>query len=430
MLLNNPVEIKEALERALEESYKGLNADVQNDLKTAVNSYNSVVDTLTQVLFYYNKQSRKRTLTLEIERKRKLIQSKRDKYISRVSILWPQLESEDKVCYGKQSTSLALKGTHHFVDYNQSLVNILRIDSLPDSYSQDQLIAPIEKLHRLALSIRHGAFIEPGLYVPADVWSQPIRIPDFEVKEEAMQQLQKPLSKLKSIQQNDPYITNINMFKQGMQDFMAEQDNCRAFLSSGQYRNNLLLFLDQSSSILLFWLNKTAGPNRHPEYILIRSTLARVVEFYDSIILAMCLHDLEYLLTKFIKRTKKRKSLQTHMPQPKKIKTKFPAARIKRIMRLDEDVGKVSQVTPVLIAKALESFLEALVKQTLVETSQREAKKMTVAHVKTAVQKEPKFDFLLDLVKNLPDPNEESEKPKRKRRSKKEIEAEKGGEQE
>ncbi|KAJ3258835.1 hypothetical protein HK103_003217 [Boothiomyces macroporosus] len=118
------------------------------------------------------------------------------------------------------------------------------------------------------------------------------------------------------------------------------------------------------------------------------------------------------------------------MPQPKKIKTKFPAARIKRIMRLDEDVGKVSQVTPVLIAKALESFLEALVKQTLVETNQREAKKMTVAHVKTAVQKEPKFDFLLDLVKNLPDPNEESEKPKRKRRSKKEMEAEKGAEQE
>jgi hypothetical protein len=31
-------------------------------------------------------------------------------------------------------------------------------------------------------------------------------------------------------------------------------------------------------------------------------------------------------------------------------------------MRTDEDVGKVSQATPVLIAKALESFLEALLK--------------------------------------------------------------------
>ncbi|KAJ3323449.1 hypothetical protein HDV06_001726 [Boothiomyces sp. JEL0866] len=322
MILNNAIEIKDALERALEESYKGLNADVENDLKTAINCYNSVIDTLTQVLFYYNKQSRKRTLTLEIERKRKLIQSKRDKYISRVSILWPQLDSEDKVTYGKQTSSLATKGSHHFVDYNQSLLNVLRIDALPDTYSHDQLIAPMEKLHRLALSIRHGAFVEPDLYVPADIWSQPIKIPDFEVKEDAMQQLQKPLSKLKSIQQNDPYISNINLFKQGVQEFVAEQDNCRGFLSkklryltnedprfkvtifkksSGQYRNNLLIFLDQSSSILLFWLNKTVGPNRHPEYVLIRSTLARVVEFFDSIILAMCLHDLEYLLSKFIK---------------------------------------------------------------------------------------------------------------------------------
>ncbi|KAJ3258834.1 hypothetical protein HK103_003216 [Boothiomyces macroporosus] len=231
MILNNAVEIKEALERALEESYKGLNADVENDFKTAINCYNSVIDTLTQVLFYYNKQSRRRTLTLEIERKRKLIQAKRDKYISRVSILWPQLDSEDKVTLGKQHSSLAPKGSHHFVDYNQSLLNVLRIDALPDDYSHDPLIAPMEKLHRLAISIRHGAFVQPELYVPADVWSQPIKIADFEVKEEAMQQLHKPLSKLKSIQQNDPYIANINLFKQGVQDFMAEQDNCRAFLS-------------------------------------------------------------------------------------------------------------------------------------------------------------------------------------------------------
>ena len=31
------------------------------------------------------------------------------------------------------------------------------------------------------------------------------------------------------------------------------------------------------------------------------------------------------------------------------IKTKFPVARIKRIMQADEDVGKVSQVTPVAV---------------------------------------------------------------------------------
>ena len=33
------------------------------------------------------------------------------------------------------------------------------------------------------------------------------------------------------------------------------------------------------------------------------------------------------------------------------IRTKFPVARIKRIMQADEDVGKVAQVTPVIVCK-------------------------------------------------------------------------------
>ena len=35
------------------------------------------------------------------------------------------------------------------------------------------------------------------------------------------------------------------------------------------------------------------------------------------------------------------------------IRTKFPVARIKRIMQADEDVGKVSQVTPVAMCMLL-----------------------------------------------------------------------------
>jgi hypothetical protein len=33
------------------------------------------------------------------------------------------------------------------------------------------------------------------------------------------------------------------------------------------------------------------------------------------------------------------------------VRTKFPVARIKRIMQSDEDVGKVAQVTPVVVCK-------------------------------------------------------------------------------
>jgi hypothetical protein len=37
------------------------------------------------------------------------------------------------------------------------------------------------------------------------------------------------------------------------------------------------------------------------------------------------------------------------------VKTKFPVARIKRIMQADEDVGKVAQVTPVAVCKFKDS---------------------------------------------------------------------------
>jgi len=33
------------------------------------------------------------------------------------------------------------------------------------------------------------------------------------------------------------------------------------------------------------------------------------------------------------------------------VKTKFPVARIKRIMQADDDVGKVAQVTPVVVCE-------------------------------------------------------------------------------
>ena len=35
------------------------------------------------------------------------------------------------------------------------------------------------------------------------------------------------------------------------------------------------------------------------------------------------------------------------------VKTKFPVARIKRIMQADEDVGKVAQVTPTAVCEYL-----------------------------------------------------------------------------
>ncbi|CAO3609101.1 unnamed protein product [Cunninghamella blakesleeana] len=94
----------------------------------------------------------------------------------------------------------------------------------------------------------------------------------------------------------------------------------------------------------------------------------------------------------------------------KKYKTKFPVARIKKIMQLDEDVGKVAQATPILISCN--------------QARERNAKRLTVAHLKKTIDTIEQFDFLKDIVASVPDPTdnmmteEKEEKPMRTRKPK------------
>ncbi|RKP14523.1 histone-fold-containing protein, partial [Piptocephalis cylindrospora] len=86
----------------------------------------------------------------------------------------------------------------------------------------------------------------------------------------------------------------------------------------------------------------------------------------------------------------------------KKYKTKFPVARIKKIMQADEDVGKMSQATPVLISKALELFLASLVQATSVEAKARNSRRLLPGHLKVCIETRDTFDFLKDTVSAIP----------------------------
>lgn len=106
------------------------------------------------------------------------------------------------------------------------------------------------------------------------------------------------------------------------------------------------------------------------------------------------------------------------------VKTKFPVARIKRIMQADEDVGKVAQVTPTAvckfllgmpqsayailtsetrIAKALELFMISLVTKAANQARSKSAKKVTAAHLKQVVERDEQFDFLAEIISKVPD---------------------------
>lgn len=87
----------------------------------------------------------------------------------------------------------------------------------------------------------------------------------------------------------------------------------------------------------------------------------------------------------------------------KKLDTRFPAARIKKIMQADEDVGKIAMAVPVLVSKALELFLQDLCDRTYDITLQRGAKTVSSLHLKHCVQRYNVFDFLKEVVSKVPD---------------------------
>ena len=91
------------------------------------------------------------------------------------------------------------------------------------------------------------------------------------------------------------------------------------------------------------------------------------------------------------------------------LRTSFPVARIKRIMQADEEVGKVAQVTPHVVSRALELFMIRLISASANEArggapgGGKGPRRVLAQHMKRAVAADEKFDFLADLMGRVPD---------------------------
>ncbi|KAK3135207.1 hypothetical protein QOZ80_5BG0416090 [Eleusine coracana subsp. coracana] len=87
----------------------------------------------------------------------------------------------------------------------------------------------------------------------------------------------------------------------------------------------------------------------------------------------------------------------------KKLDTRFPAPRIKKIMQADEDVGKIALAVPVLVSKALELFLQDLCDRTYDITIRKGVKTVSSYHLKQCIQNYNVYDFLREVVSKVPD---------------------------
>ncbi|RGP69957.1 hypothetical protein FLONG3_7614 [Fusarium longipes] len=108
---------------------------------------------------------------------------------------------------------------------------------------------------------------------------------------------------------------------------------------------------------------------------------------------------------------------------PSPVRTKFPTARIKRIMQADEEVGKVAQQTPIAVGKALELFMIQLVTKSADVAKEKGSKRVTAPMLKQVVETDEQWDFLRDIVSRVENEKEGSRaKAKQESSSDEEIE--------
>ncbi|CAH1255155.1 NFYC [Branchiostoma lanceolatum] len=86
----------------------------------------------------------------------------------------------------------------------------------------------------------------------------------------------------------------------------------------------------------------------------------------------------------------------------------LPLARIKKIMKLDEDVKMISAEAPLLFAKACEIFISELTLRAWVHTEDNKRRTLQRNDIAMAITKFDQFDFLIDIV-----PRDELKPPKR-----------------
>ncbi|XP_028173752.1 nuclear transcription factor Y subunit gamma-like [Ostrinia furnacalis] len=76
----------------------------------------------------------------------------------------------------------------------------------------------------------------------------------------------------------------------------------------------------------------------------------------------------------------------------------LPLARIKKIMKLDEEVKMISGEAPMLFAKAAEIFIHELTLRAWSHTEDNKRRTLQRNDIAMAISKSDQFDFLIDIV--------------------------------
>jgi nuclear transcription factor Y gamma len=76
----------------------------------------------------------------------------------------------------------------------------------------------------------------------------------------------------------------------------------------------------------------------------------------------------------------------------------LPLARIKKIMKADEDVRMISAEAPVVFAKACEMFILELTLRSWINTEENKRRTLQKNDIAAAISRHDMFDFLVDII--------------------------------
>lgn len=93
-------------------------------------------------------------------------------------------------------------------------------------------------------------------------------------------------------------------------------------------------------------------------------------------------------------------SIERELPtSPDSFRThQLPLARIKKVMKADEDVKMISAEAPILFAKACDIFITELTMRAWIHAEENKRRTLQRSDIASALQKSDMFDFLIDIV--------------------------------
>lgn len=76
----------------------------------------------------------------------------------------------------------------------------------------------------------------------------------------------------------------------------------------------------------------------------------------------------------------------------------LPLARIKRVMKCDEDVKMISAEAPILFAKACDIFITEITMRAWAHAEENKRRTLQKSDIQAAIQTSDIFDFLIDII--------------------------------